>query len=151
MNILDVLRTETIKVPLISSDKRGAIDELVDVLDQAGMITDADTLRDVVWEREQQRTTGIGEGLAIPHGKCNVSSQLVMAIGVPSQPIEFNSVDKKPVRFIVLLSSPPDKTSDHIQALGRISRLMSDTAFRDQAYAADSAESLFKLFAEAED
>ncbi|MCA9296365.1 MAG: PTS sugar transporter subunit IIA, partial [Phycisphaerales bacterium] len=116
MNILETLQLDTIKVPLQATDKQGAINELVDVLDSAGVITDADTLRKVVWEREVQRTTGIGEGLAIPHGKCNVSSRLVMAIGVPLQPIEFGSVDKKPVRLIVLLSSPPDKTSDHIQA-----------------------------------
>lgn len=150
MNILDTLQLETIKVPLQARDKQTAIHELVDMLFQAGAITDADTLRTVVWEREQQRTTGIGEGLAIPHGKCNVSSRLVMAMGVPSQPIEFGSVDKKPVRLIVLLSSPPDKTSDHIQALGKISRLMSDPEFRDQAYEATSAETLFELFKSAE-
>jgi mannitol/fructose-specific phosphotransferase system IIA component (Ntr-type) len=150
MNILETLQLDTIKVPLLATDKRGAINELVDVLDKAGVITDADTLRAVVWEREVQRTTGIGEGLAIPHGKCNVSSRLVMAIGVPSQPIEFGSVDKKPVRLIVLLSSPPDKTSDHIQALGKISRLMSDPEFRDKAYAVTSSEELFEMFKHAE-
>jgi len=150
MNILDTLQPDTIKVPLTSTDKQGVINELVQVLADAGMIKDAETLRAVVWERETQRTTGIGEGLAIPHGKCNVSDRLVMAIGVPKQPIDFGSVDNQPVRLIVLLSSPPDKTSDHIQALGKISRMMSDAAFRQRTFEARSAEELYEMFASAE-
>jgi mannitol/fructose-specific phosphotransferase system IIA component (Ntr-type) len=104
----------------------------------------------VVWEREQQRTTGIGEGLAIPHGKSNCSDQLVMAAGRPKEPIDFQSVDKKPVGLVILLASPPDKTAQHIQALGTISRLwISDPAFREAAFSAESDEELFKLFEKA--
>jgi fructose-specific phosphotransferase system IIA component len=146
MNLTDILSTATIRVPLKAADKRAAINELVDVLSAAGKITSADKLKDVVWEREQQRTTGIGEGLAIPHGKCNCSKELVMAIGIAATPIDFQSVDKKPVQMIVLLASPPDKTADHIQALGKISRLMSDAGFRAKAFAAKSAEELYGLF-----
>src|SRR5436190_10059098 len=106
MNILDILSPKAIKVPLAATEKKAAIDELVDMIAGAGLITEPDELKRVVWEREQQRTTGIGEGLAIPHGKVNGSRGLVIAIGRPAQPIDFNSIDNKPVKLIVLLVSP---------------------------------------------
>ncbi len=150
MNILDILTADSVRVPLVATDKQGAILELVDVLADAGRISNGDKLKEIVWERETQRSTGIGEGLAIPHGKCDCSKQLVMAVGVPAEPLEFGSIDKKPVRLIALLCSPPDKTADHIQALGKISRLMSDTGFREQAYGAQTGEELFGLFEKTE-
>lgn len=150
MNILDILSPKAIKVPLEAADKKAAIDELVDHAANAGLISNADGLKKIVWEREQQRTTGIGEGLAIPHGKSNASKSLVIAIGRPAQPIDFGAIDNKPVKLIVLLASPPDKTSDHIQALGKISRLMADPKFRTAAYNTQSADELYGLFKQAE-
>ena len=150
MNVLEILSPNSIKVPLSATEKRAAIDDLVDVLGEAGLISNTGGLKEAVWEREQQRTTGIGEGLAIPHGKSSCSDRLVMAIGRPATPIDFNSIDKKPVKLIVLLASPPDKTASHIQALGKISRLMADSGFRNAAYAAETAEELYDLFKNAE-
>ena len=150
MNITDILSPKAVKVPLVSTDKRSVIDELVDLLTDAGLIQDPDTLKRIVWEREQQRSTAIGDGLAIPHGKSNCSQDLVMAIGRPTEPIDFDSLDNNPVGLVVLLASPPTRTSDHIQALGKISRIMSDPSFRKAAYAATSAETLYQLFKEAE-
>ena len=150
MNITDILSPKAVKVPLVSTDKRSVIDELVDLLTDAGLIQDPDTLKRIVWEREQQRSTAIGDGLAIPHGKSNCSQDLVMAIGRPSEPIDFDSLDNNPVGLVVLLASPPTRTSDHIQALGKISRIMSDPSFRKAAYTATSAETLYQLFKEAE-
>jgi mannitol/fructose-specific phosphotransferase system IIA component (Ntr-type) len=83
-----------------------------------------------VLDREATRTTGIGNGLAIPHGKCAGVDHLVVAIGKPATPIEFESIDGRPVNLIVLLASPPDQTGPHIQALARISRLMTVDSFR---------------------
>ena len=150
MNITDILTPDAVKVPLLATGKRDIIDELVDLLAEAGLIDDADGLKQVVWEREQQRSTGIGEGLAIPHGKSNCSKNLVMAVGRPAKPIDFDAVDGQPVYLVVLLASPPDKTSEHIQALGKISRLMADPNFRVSAYAAESAEDMYRLFEQAE-
>lgn len=146
MNILDKLTPDAIKVPLDAADKRGAINELVDVLARNGEIGDAAELKRVVWEREQQRSTGIGEGLAIPHGKSDVSGDLLIAVGHPAAPIEFDAIDGKPVQLIVLLISPPDKTAEHIQALGKISRMMADPNTREAAYACATAEALYELF-----
>ncbi len=150
MKISDILSPQAVKVPLESTEKKAVIDELVGLLEKAALIDDAATLKKVVWEREQQRSTGIGDGLAIPHGKSNCSKNLVMAVGRPANAIEFDSVDGRQVELVVLLVSPPDRTADHIQALGKISRLLSDPKVRQAAYAADSAQSLFQLFKDAD-
>lgn len=145
MNLLDILTVNCIKAPLASADKQGAIGELVDVLAQTGRVRDAAALKDAVWTREQTRTTGIGHGLAIPHGKSGGVESLAMAIGKPAQPMDFQAIDSKPVRLVVLLASPPDRTSDHIQALARISRLMTMEDFREKIYAAQSPAEIFEL------
>ncbi len=150
MKISDILSPQAVKVPLESTEKKAVIDELVGLLEKAALIDDAATLKKVVWEREQQRSTGIGDGLAIPHGKSNCSKNLVMAVGRPANAIDFDSVDGRQVELVVLLVSPPDRTADHIQALGKISRLLSDPKVRQAAYAADSAQSLFQLFKDAD-
>jgi fructose-specific phosphotransferase system IIA component len=149
MNITDILSPKAVKVPLVSRDKKAAIDELVDLLADTGLIENPDLLKQTVWEREQQRSTGIGDGLAIPHGKSKCAKDLVMAIGRPEEPIEFEALDGRRVELIVLLASPPDRTADHIQALGKLSRLMSDPVFREAAYSAASAEALYQQFRDA--
>ncbi len=150
MKILDILDPRAIKVPLESAEKRAIIHELVGVLAAQGLVAEPDELERVVWEREQQRSTGIGEGLAIPHGKSATTDRLVMAIGKPAEPVDFQAADRKPVRLIVLLASPPQRTADHIQALGRISRLMSDAEFRSRTYRAASADELHQLLVDAD-
>jgi mannitol/fructose-specific phosphotransferase system IIA component (Ntr-type) len=145
MNLLDLLSPECIRAPLVAGDKRGVIDELVDLLVAAGRVSEGDSLKNAVWTREQTRTTGIGHGLAIPHGKCPGLNGLAMAIGKPAEPLEFQAIDGRPVRLIVLLASPPDRTGDHIQALARVSRLMTMEAFRQSIYDADSPEAIYEL------
>ena len=149
MNITDILSPKAVKVPLVSRDKKAAIDELVDLLADTGLIENPDLLKQTVWEREQQRSTGIGDGLAIPHGKSQCAKDLVMAIGRPAEPIDFDALDGRRVELVVLLASPPDRTADHIQALGKLSRLMSDPVFREAAYSAASAEVLYQQFRDA--
>jgi mannitol/fructose-specific phosphotransferase system IIA component (Ntr-type) len=150
MNLIDILAPQAVKVPLDARDKKSAIDELVELLASANGLKDVRTLKEAVWQREQQRTTGIGEGLAIPHGKCASATRLLMAIGRPALPMDFESVDRKPVRLIVLLASPPNKTSEHIQALGKISRVMANPELREAAYATQTAEALYALIREAQ-
>ena len=145
MNLLDILTPHSIKAPLVGTDKKSVIDELVDLLAVAKKVGDAAGLKEAVWTREQTRTTGIGHGLAIPHGKSAGMTSLAMAIGKPSHPMDFQAIDGQPVRLIVLLASPPDRTSDHIQALARISRLMTMDDFRNRIYAASTAPEIYEL------
>jgi fructose-specific phosphotransferase system IIA component len=150
MNVLEVLNIDCVIVPLAAHDKRSAVEELVDALTASGAVADAESIKSVVWQREQQRSTGIGEGLALPHGKSPAVKRIAMAIGKPARPMEYDSIDKKPVRLIVLLVSPPESVSEHIQALGRVSRLMTNPEFRESLYQASSAEALYDLFRKAE-
>ena len=130
MRLTEILKPANIKIPLESKTKAEAIGELVNVLAGTGDVTDAKKVLDSVLEREATRTTGIGNGLAIPHGKCQGTRDLVMAIGRAGTPIDFQAIDGRPVTIIWMLASPPDKTGPHIHALARISRLMTIDKFR---------------------
>ena len=148
MNLIDILNPKCICSPLQSVDKQDVINELVDALAASGQVSDTESLKSAVWTREQTRTTGIGHGLAIPHGKCSTMKGLAIAIGKPAQPIDFEAIDSQPVQLIVLLASPPDKTSDHIQALAQISRMINDSAFRESIYQSNSSEEIYELIKE---
>jgi mannitol/fructose-specific phosphotransferase system IIA component (Ntr-type) len=108
-------------------------------------VADANRVLDAVLDREATRTTGIGNGLAIPHGKTTGASDLVMAIGRPKEPIDFQSIDGRPVTIIWLVSSPPDKTGPHIQALARISKLMLNGSFRQMLNSAQGPQEMFDI------
>jgi fructose-specific phosphotransferase system IIA component len=128
--LTEILKPQNIKVPLASKAKADAIGELVTLLSENREVNDAKKVLDAVLEREATRTTGIGNGLAIPHGKCNGTADLVMAIGKAATPIDFQAIDGRPVTIIWMLTSPQDKTGPHIHALARISRLMTIDKFR---------------------
>ncbi len=145
MRLIDILKPENIKVPLESLSKNEAIAELVNLLAKNGDVTDAKKVLDAVLERESTRTTGIGNGLAIPHGKCSSTKDLVMAIGKAGTPIDFQAIDGRPVSLIWLLTSPPDKTGPHIHALARISRLMTIDKFRQALATAKTSQEVFDM------
>jgi fructose-specific phosphotransferase system IIA component len=150
MKLTEILRPDCIKVPLEALEKSQVIGELVGLLADQDVGGDRDSLLRAVLEREATRTTGIGNGLAIPHGKCDVCRNLVIAIGKPAVPIEFESIDNKPVDLVVLLASPPDQTGPHIQALAHISRIMSMDRFREALRAAPDAKSIYDIIVEYE-
>lgn len=143
MHLTEILKPDCIRVPLEATSKQEAIFELADLLAGKVGLADPQPLRDVVWSREMTRTTGIGHGLAIPHGKLSGLDGLCMAMGVTSEPIEFGSIDGRPVELIMLLVSPIDQTGPHIQVLAQISKVMTDASFRNQLKTADSAEVLY--------
>jgi len=145
MILTQILQPACIKVPLEGKDKNSVITELVDLLDANGLLLDRNPALEAVLVREQTKSTGIGSGIAIPHGKCKAVKELVMAIGIAHEPIDFESVDGKPVTIVILLVSPTDQTGPHIQALARISRLMLDEQFRQSLEKASSAEEVYEL------
>ncbi len=145
MRLTEILKPANIKLAMIATTKNAAIGELVDLLKANGEATDAKKVLDSVLEREATRTTGIGSGLAIPHGKCMGVDHLVMAIGRPETPIDFQAIDGRPVSLIWLLASPPDKTGPHIHALARISRLMTMDKFRQSLAGAKTSQEMFDL------
>src|SRR5437016_11482590 len=151
MRLTEILKPENIKVPLESANKNDAIAELVNLLAKNSQVADAKKVLDAVLERESTRTTGIGNGLAIPHGKCNGAKDLVMAIGKAGTPIDFQAIDGRPVNLIWLLTSPPDKTGPHIHALARISRLMTIDKFRQALAAATTGQEVYEIIKKQEE
>ena len=145
MILTQILQPHCIKIPVESRDKEAVITELVDLLDANGLLLDRDIALDAVITRERIQSTGTGAGIAIPHGKCNAVKELVMAIGIAHQPIEFDSVDGRPVTIIILLVSPADQTGPHIQALATISRLMLNGEFRQQLEKATCSDEVYEL------
>ena len=145
MILTQILEPRCVKAPLDGKDKTAVITELIDLLAENGSLTNRDEVLQSVLTREQTRSTGIGSGIAIPHGKCSGVSELVMALGIATEPIEFDSIDGKPVYIVVLLVSPIDQTGPHIQALARISRLMLDEEFKAKLQNAKSPEEAYEL------
>jgi fructose-specific phosphotransferase system IIA component len=145
MNLTKILQSSCVCVPLKSKDKKEIITELVDVLAENGLLLDRDAVLEAVLMREQTRSTGIGSGIAIPHGKCGAVKELVMSIGIASEPVDFESVDGKGVTIVLLLVSPADQTGPHIQALAKISRLMLDDKFKASLEKVGSSDEAYEL------
>ncbi len=150
MILTQILQPTCVKVPLEGRDKDAVITELVDLLYQNRLLQNREVVLDAVFTRERTRSTGIGSGIAIPHGKCNAVRELIMALGITQDPIDFDSVDRKPVHIVILLVSPADQTGPHIQALARISRLMLDHDFKTALEKAPSAEAAYELMSQRE-
>ncbi len=150
MRLTDVLQADCVKAPLKAETKEAAIYELIDLLADRVGITDREALKKAVWSREQTRTTGIGHGIGIPHGKCAGIARLAMAIGKTARPIEYGSIDRKPVDLIFLLVSPQDQTGPHIQALATISRMLTETTFRSAIRAATDGAGMYRVITDHE-
>jgi fructose-specific phosphotransferase system IIA component len=150
MVLTQILQPDCIRVPVESRDKEAVITELVDMLDAKGLLLDRDDVLEAVLRRERTQSTGTGAGIAIPHGKCNAVKELVMAIGIAHEPIEYNSIDGKPVTVLFLLVSPANQTGPHIQALAAISRLMLDEQLRQKLEKVTSADEVYELLNEQE-
>lgn len=150
MILTQILQPSCVKAPLQAKDKKSVITELVDLLNDNKLLLDRDVALEAVLVREQTKSTGIGSGIAVPHGKCKAVKELVMAIGIAGEPIDFESIDGKPVTIVILLVSPVDQTGPHIQALARISRLMLDEPFKQALEKATSAEEVYELLSSKE-
>ncbi len=150
MKLTDHLTPALVKMPLAATEKSGAITELVNLVAAQGLADTGEMLLSAVLRREAQRTTGIGRGFAIPHAKCDAVSRLVIAFGRTVRPIDFGAFDGQPVSLIALLASPTYATSEHIQALARLSRLVTQSPVMDGLMNARSAEEAFRIIAENE-
>jgi len=123
MKISELLAEDVIRVGLESEEKEEGIEEMIDVLVRAGRITDRGAALDVILEREGKQSTGIGEGVAIPHGKSETITELTAALGISKRGIEFDSLDGEPVQIIFLLLAEKNNPGPHIEALAQVARL----------------------------
>jgi len=135
MKLKDILSEDAIKIPLNGREKKQIIEELVEMLAQARRINDQNEVLKAVLDREAVMSTGVGDQVAIPHGKAEAAPEIVAALGITRQAVDFQSIDEKPVRLVWLLVGPPNQTGPHLKALSRISRLMHKPEFRDRLIA----------------
>lgn len=149
MLLTDLLAPERVKIPLVARDKDTVLRELVELVGGDGSGPSDEVLR-AVREREQVLSTGIGNGIAIPHGKSAGLDRLLLAAGVAREGIDFEALDGKPVQLFFLLVGPESAAGDHIKALSRISRLLQRDSFRARLAAASHPEEFYALLSEAE-
>ncbi len=147
MKLLDFLKRERIVSHLEARDKEGALAELVDVLVADDSVKDRAGAVEVLLERERLGSTGIGEGIAIPHGKLKELDELVAVFGRSPEGLEFDSMDGAPVHLFFLLMAPENSASTHLKALARISRLLKDRAFREELIQAGDQDELYAIIA----
>jgi mannitol/fructose-specific phosphotransferase system IIA component (Ntr-type) len=139
------LRPEVVKLRLEATTKDEAIRELVQILDDAGCLPDpAEALR-VVEARERVMSTGMENGLAIPHGKTDTVPQLVVAMGLKPEGIEFDSVDGDPATILLMTVSPASKSGPHLRFMADVTRLLRDGQMREQVLTAESANEVVGL------
>ena len=145
MNIMDFLCKDAITVDLKAQNKKDAIIELIDLLKETKKIKKTEEIIDVVLEREKLGSTGVGQGVAIPHGKTDALSEQIGVLGISKKGIEFNSLDGEPVYIIFLLVGPVEVTGQHLKALSRISRLFKDKFLRQAIKDAETKEDVIKI------
>ncbi len=150
MKLSNLLSPELIKIPLDSHDKEGTIRELVDVLARNQKVSDPRAVLDAVLEREKVMSTGVGQGIAIPHGKTESANGVVAALGISKSDIDFQAIDEQPVHIVFLLLAPPYETGLHLKALSRVSRLLSKENFRAKLLKSADAEEAMQYIQEEE-
>src|SRR5512137_2528779 len=140
MKILDILDKRMIIPQLASTTKEGVLRELVHVLVQQEKQVDEEQMMEILFERESLGSTGIGEGVAIPHGKSKDVKKLLASFGRSLPGVDFQSMDGKPAHLLFLLVAPEDSAGIHLKALARISRLMKDPRFRKRVMEAKTGD-----------
>lgn len=144
MKILDILHPEAIIPDLKSQDKKGILEELVSPL--AGLThMDTKDLFRVLMEREQLGSTGIGEGIGIPHGKTKGIDTMVIGFGLSKRGVDFDSIDGKPTHIFFTLITPDQSTGLHLKLLARISKLLKREGFKDKLMNASSTEEILTI------
>jgi fructose-specific phosphotransferase system IIA component len=150
MNIFSLLTPETVLPNLEANDKAEVLDKLVTSLRGKVSNNELEKIREAVFERERIMSTGVGKGLAIPHGKAAGIEQTYAAFAILKDPVNYQAIDDEPVSMVFLLVGPQASNSLHIKMLSRISRLMNNRDFRDRLLECTSAEEIIEQFKEEE-
>ena len=130
MRIADILNKSCVIASIASKTKKEALVELVGALKQANLIEDVEKAVNIILEREKLGSTGIGDGVAIPHGKMKSINNILCVFGKSKDGVDFDAVDGKPVYIFFLLLAPEGLARQHLKTLSRISKLLRDPSFR---------------------
>ncbi len=148
MKIMDILVQEAVLLDLESDSKDGVLAEMAGALGEAVPTVDRDRLLQVLTEREALQSTGIGEGVAIPHGKLDGLDRLLASFARCKAGLDFDSIDGQPTQLFFLLVVPEHSGGQHLKALARISRFLRDGSFRDRLLEAEKPEDVFAAIAD---
>lgn len=148
MRIQDIIPPEAVVDGLRAETKEGVLRELSEAVCRRLPVLSPDRLTAILMDREGLGSTGIGEGVAIPHGKVPGIDRLVAAFGRSREGVQFGSIDGKPARLFFLIIAPENSAGMHLKALARISRLLKDERFRGRLLSAEDAEGLSRIFRE---
>lgn len=148
MRLSELLTPDRIRVPLRAQSKEGVLRELVELL--VGGNGGAPDVLQAILERERQFPTGIGYGVAVPHGKTPALANLVAVAGTSPAPVPYETVDGEPVRLFFLLAGPESQAGAHVKALSRISRLVRREPIRARLLAASDAAEFYRILCDAE-
>jgi PTS system fructose-specific IIC component len=142
MALYELLDTNSILPNLRAESKEAAIEELVEALDRAGRVADRGAVLDAVLEREQAMSTGLEDGVAVPHAKSAAVSTLTAALGIKREGLDFESADGKPTKIVFLLVAEQNNPGPHVRALAKLARLLSDPAMRTALINARTAQEI---------
>lgn len=126
--------------------KEEVLDELIDILYKDGKVKDKGELKKAVLKREEEFSTGIGMGIAIPHGKCSAVTEPTITFGLSKEGIDYKSMDDKPAKLFFLIAVPEESSDVHLKALSEISRKLMHADVREKLYNADNFEDFIRIF-----
>jgi PTS system nitrogen regulatory IIA component len=148
MKLTDILDESSIVADLQASDKTDVLNALVEAVSMTHPTIDKQEILEVLLEREQLGSTGIGDGIAIPHGKATGLDRIVSGFGLSKSGVEFDSLDGKPAYLFFLLVAPENSAGVHLKALARISRMLKNTDFRQKLLTANSQQDIYQIISE---
>ena len=146
MKISDILNQDVVVTGLEGNSKNDIIESMIDLVATSPKVLDKGKVRKAIFEREKIMSTGVGNGFAIPHGKSDAVSEIVAAFAVTEKPIDYESLDEKPVRLVFLLVGKDNLVGPHIKLLSRISRLMNKEEFRSRLLDMKSSAEILEGF-----
>lgn len=145
ISLADLILPATIRLDLQGKTKQSVIDELIELISEAGLVRDKSAVRQAVIDRERKLSTGLGHGIAIPHGKTSGVDKLVGAFGIKRDGIHFDSADGAPAKIFFLLVSPVTVTGPHIKALSGIARFLRIEKNRERLLQAATTDEVLAL------
>ena len=151
MRITELLTLDTIAMDVEATNKNGVIDELVNQLNQAGKLNDVEAYKEAIHQREGQSTTGIGEGIAIPHAKVAAVETPAIAFGKSKAGIDYQSLDMQPAHLFFMIAAPEGGAQTHLDALAKLSGILIDEQVRADLLAAETPEEVQAIINKADD
>lgn len=148
MKIADILKKDSIIPDLKGANKEEVLREITDFLKTQDLVKDKEALLKTLIEREKLGSTGIGENVAIPHGKSDELSQIVTVFARSLNGVDFEALDQKPVHFVCMVIAPSNSTGQHLKALARISRIFKNQNLRDGILSLKDADEIYSLLLE---